>query len=204
MGWVVNSTPRSFYPRESDPVLMVQEAGWAPGPVWTAVKNLAPTGIRSPDRPARSESLYRLRYSGPLRVSKFLRSTNTSPILARSRTLSVDQKPSLFLQSLCRMFIQKKYIQNKREYTQQIFQSNPKKPILILYLPVLACCLVFGQYIDKILLTSEHTHHILNNCIICGTSLRFIAYNTIREHHNLHRLRCAYRKFYTCCPFQTL
>jgi hypothetical protein len=32
----------------------VQEAGWAPGPVWTGAENLAPTGIRSPDRPTRS------------------------------------------------------------------------------------------------------------------------------------------------------
>ena len=28
-------------------------------------ENLAPTGIRSPDRPSRSESLYRLSYPGP-------------------------------------------------------------------------------------------------------------------------------------------
>ena len=28
-------------------------------------KNLAPTGIRSPDRPVRSESLYRLLYPSP-------------------------------------------------------------------------------------------------------------------------------------------
>jgi hypothetical protein len=42
------------------PVPIVQEAGWAPGPVWAGVENLAPTGIRSPDRPTRSESLYRL------------------------------------------------------------------------------------------------------------------------------------------------
>ena len=41
---------------------IVQEAGWAPGPVWTGAENLAPTGIRSPDRPVRSQSLYRLRY----------------------------------------------------------------------------------------------------------------------------------------------
>ena len=35
---------------------------WAPGPVWAGAKNLAPpNGIRFPDRPARSESLYRLR-----------------------------------------------------------------------------------------------------------------------------------------------
>jgi hypothetical protein len=44
---------------------IVQEAGWAPGPVWTGAENLTPTGIRSPDRPARSESLYRLSYPGP-------------------------------------------------------------------------------------------------------------------------------------------
>jgi hypothetical protein len=43
----------------------VQEAGWAPGAVYTCAENLAPNGIRSPDRPARSESLYRLRYPGP-------------------------------------------------------------------------------------------------------------------------------------------
>ena len=48
-----------------DPVPIVQEAGWAPEPVWTGAENLAPTGIRSPDRPARSESLYRLSYLGP-------------------------------------------------------------------------------------------------------------------------------------------
>jgi hypothetical protein len=41
---------------------MVQETGWAPGLVWTCAKNLAPTGIQSPDRPARSRSLYRLGY----------------------------------------------------------------------------------------------------------------------------------------------
>ena len=48
-----------------DPVPIVQEAGWATGPVWTAAKNLALTGIRSPDRPARREPLYRLSYRGP-------------------------------------------------------------------------------------------------------------------------------------------
>ena len=30
-----------------DPVPIVQEAGWALGPVWTGAENLAPTGIRS-------------------------------------------------------------------------------------------------------------------------------------------------------------
>jgi hypothetical protein len=60
--WGVSVTPRpSFTPRK-DPVPIVQEAGWASGPVWIGTENLPPTGIRSPDRPARSQSLYRLSY----------------------------------------------------------------------------------------------------------------------------------------------
>jgi hypothetical protein len=57
--------PAAFTPGK-DPVPIVHEAGWAPGPVWIGSENLGPTGIRSPDRPARSESLYRLSYRGPL------------------------------------------------------------------------------------------------------------------------------------------
>ena len=30
-------------PSGNDPVLIVQEAGWAPGPVWTGAEKLAPT-----------------------------------------------------------------------------------------------------------------------------------------------------------------
>jgi len=47
-----------------DPSPIVQEAGWASEPVWAGAENLAHTEIRSPNRPARSESLYRLRYPG--------------------------------------------------------------------------------------------------------------------------------------------
>jgi hypothetical protein len=36
-----------------------------PGPVWTNAESLTPSAIRFSDRPARSESLYRLNYSGP-------------------------------------------------------------------------------------------------------------------------------------------
>jgi hypothetical protein len=31
--WVVNATPRLLYPREGDPVPIIWEAGWTPGPV---------------------------------------------------------------------------------------------------------------------------------------------------------------------------
>jgi hypothetical protein len=57
-GWVVNATLLPFYLREVEPVLIVQEAKWVSVPVWTCAENLAPTGIRSPDCPACSESPY--------------------------------------------------------------------------------------------------------------------------------------------------
>jgi hypothetical protein len=36
--------PAALYPGK-DPVAIVQEVGWVPGPVWTGVKNFASTGI---------------------------------------------------------------------------------------------------------------------------------------------------------------
>jgi hypothetical protein len=57
--WVVNATPQPLYPRGRDPARIVQEDSWAPRSVWTGAGNLAPTGVRSPDRPSRSKSLYR-------------------------------------------------------------------------------------------------------------------------------------------------
>jgi len=45
--------------KESVPI--VQEGGWAPGPVWTGGKS-RPHWESIPDRPARSQSLYRLSY----------------------------------------------------------------------------------------------------------------------------------------------
>ena len=59
--------PGRFTPGK-DPVPIVQEAGWAPGLVWRGAENPAPTGIRSLDRPARSESLYRPSYPGPYQM----------------------------------------------------------------------------------------------------------------------------------------
>ena len=59
-GWSTSLAGR-FNPGK-DPVPIVQEAGWAPGQVWTGAGNLVFAGIPSPDRPVRSESLYRLSY----------------------------------------------------------------------------------------------------------------------------------------------
>jgi hypothetical protein len=61
-GWGVSVTPRLHLTLGEDPVPIVQDVGWASGPVWTGAENLALTGNRSPDRQARRQSLYRLRY----------------------------------------------------------------------------------------------------------------------------------------------
>ena len=60
-GWVVSSTFRSHFTSGKDPVPIVQEAGWAPGLVWTGRKS-RPHRDSIPDRPARSQSLYQLSY----------------------------------------------------------------------------------------------------------------------------------------------
>jgi hypothetical protein len=61
-GWEVSITSRPHLTPGKDTVPIVQEAGWASGPVWTSAEILVPTGIRSPDRPVHRQSLYRLRY----------------------------------------------------------------------------------------------------------------------------------------------
>jgi len=55
-GWVVSATPQPLY-LGKDPVSIVWKAGWAPGPVWTGAETVTPTGIRSPELPARSDSI---------------------------------------------------------------------------------------------------------------------------------------------------
>jgi hypothetical protein len=44
------SRPGRFTPG-NEAVPIVQEAGWAPWPVWTVTETVASTEIRSPDRP---------------------------------------------------------------------------------------------------------------------------------------------------------
>ena len=67
-GW---TTPRPgrFTPQK-DLIPIAKEAGWVPGRVWTGAENLAPTGIRSSDRPAHREPLNRLSYPGLQSFSK--------------------------------------------------------------------------------------------------------------------------------------
>jgi hypothetical protein len=65
VGWVVNVAPGPLYLRERLGTLCI--GGWlAQGRSGPFVENPASTKITSPDRPARSEPLYRLSHLGQL------------------------------------------------------------------------------------------------------------------------------------------
>jgi len=93
---VVSVTPRPQFNPGKDPVPIVQEAGWAPGPVWTGGK---PRSHRDsiPDLPARRQSLYRLSY--PAQVKKYqpykLNKPRADIFRESSRT---SQRPTIALQ----------------------------------------------------------------------------------------------------------
>jgi len=63
-GWVVSSTLRPHFTPGKDPVPILQEVGWDPGPVWTGGKS-RPHRDSIPDRPARSLVAIRTEPPGP-------------------------------------------------------------------------------------------------------------------------------------------
>ena len=94
--WVVSVTHRPLFIPGKETVTIVQEAGWAPGPVWTGAENLDPTGIRSPDRTARSQSLYLLSYRAHCEFdSSFKISTPCSLSLDHGRPSFSGRGPQL-------------------------------------------------------------------------------------------------------------
>ena len=112
-GWAVSSTPRPHFTPGKDPVSILQEAGWAPGPVWTGGSR--PHRGSIPDRPAHSQSLYRLSYPAHKRMEvhttnyildnnspQSCRSSNSSSIVSRyhkSLTIPCPSWASLILRS---------------------------------------------------------------------------------------------------------
>ena len=65
MGMWSKTSPDRFTPWKEIRYPLCRELGGFDGRSGWVQKNLASTGIRSPNRPARSESLYRLSYRGP-------------------------------------------------------------------------------------------------------------------------------------------
>jgi hypothetical protein len=64
-GWVVSSTPWPHFTPGKDPVPILQEAGWASGPVWTGGK-FRPHRNSIPDRSAGSSVAIPTELPGPL------------------------------------------------------------------------------------------------------------------------------------------
>jgi hypothetical protein len=71
--------------------------GWAPGTVWTGAENLASTGIRSPDRPARSQSLYRLSYPA--------HTYTCNCIIIHTNTYTYNTYVNIFFSTSCRKIL---------------------------------------------------------------------------------------------------
>ena len=93
-GWVATPRPGCLMSRKE--TVTHYKGGWgASRPVWTGAENLSPTGIRTPDRPARSESLYRLRYPGPL--WKHVHNQNTKNLRRTCLEQQVNRRGALCL-----------------------------------------------------------------------------------------------------------
>ena len=76
---MVSSTPRPHFTPGKKTVPILQEARWAPGPIWTGVKS-RPHRDSIPDRAASSQSLYRLSY--PAHTIQNLQSQKVQVVLA--------------------------------------------------------------------------------------------------------------------------
>ena len=95
-GWVVSSTPQPHFTPGKDSVPILQETGWAPGPVWVGRKS-RPYQHSIPDRLAHSQSLYQLSY--PLKVCIVYRKTRASAVISKeaSQEVSADRKRRVYM-----------------------------------------------------------------------------------------------------------
>ena len=96
---MVSSTHRPHFTSGKDPVPILQEAGWAPGPVWTGGKS-RPHRDSILDRPARSQSLYRLSYRAHKETDS-LKSRVQLPIRARTDVTFMLHGSQIRIQLMC-------------------------------------------------------------------------------------------------------
>ena len=68
---MVSITPRPHFTPGKDPVSILQEAGWAPGPVWTGGESRPHRGS-IPDRPTHSSIAIPTEVPGPLIYMKYV------------------------------------------------------------------------------------------------------------------------------------
>ena len=86
----MNATARPLYPREQTGYPLYRRLGRSQRPR-TGAENLAPAGIRSPERPARCESLYRLPDPGPLLLFIIMLPPPPPPLLWASLLARIAQ-----------------------------------------------------------------------------------------------------------------
>ena len=80
--------PTALYPPGKTRYPFYRRLGGSPVSVWSGAENLVPTGIGSPDRPARSQSLYQLSY--PAHIVIFI-------TVLKHNIYRVAQKERMFL-----------------------------------------------------------------------------------------------------------
>jgi len=99
MGKVINATPQPVYLRETPGTHCIRgRVGHRAG--LEGEKNFAHIGIRTPDSPARSESLYRLSYPGPPFYTVKYKPRNTGkPIPGAARSYKRGSEAARFLGS---------------------------------------------------------------------------------------------------------
>jgi hypothetical protein len=102
MEWVVSSTLRPHFTPGKDPVPVLKEAWWAPGPGCTGGKN-RPHWASIPDRPTRSQSLDLLSYRAHWRIrSQNFRSKILEVLMKRRnerKMIKKDYIPRCYMQT---------------------------------------------------------------------------------------------------------
>ena len=115
--WRVSSTPRPHFTPGKDSIHNLQEAGWAPGPVWMGGKS-RPHRNSIPYRPSRSQSLYRLSYGAH----------NIVYIIFNKYTDSGSRKAT----NICSLYAQSVAKKRKKNLNSQILiEKEPNRKILI-------------------------------------------------------------------------
>jgi len=76
-GWVVSSKLRPHFTSGKDPVPILQEAGWAPGSVWTGGKISSPPGFDLRTVQPVAQPLYRLSYPAHTLILLFYKKKST-------------------------------------------------------------------------------------------------------------------------------
>ena len=116
---MVSSTPRPHFTPGKEPVTIVQEAGWAPGPVWTGGKS-RPYQDSIPDRPARSSVAIPTELPGPQLMH--VNELNTNKLL-----LYMNREALPHVQAIIHTHLQQASLYTKRE-TQHLHLALYERP----------------------------------------------------------------------------